>query len=94
MLTEDDIICLKYYLKNGYRYITNNVYFDGIMKYKIKGFKEEPKLTQNNIYWNYIEYNLYRNVLNIEDGLSFIHYDHPEIWDIEELLEQERVSND
>lgn len=94
VLTEDDIICLKYYLKNGYKYIANNVYFDGIMKYKIKGFKEEPKLTQNDIYWNYTGYNPYRNVLEIEDGLSFIHYDYPEIWNIEELLEQERVSND
>ena len=91
VLTEDDIICLKYYLKNGYRYIANNVYFDGIMKYEIKGFKEEPKLTQNNIYWNYTKDTA---IIYIEDELSFIHYDYPEIWDIEELLEQERVSND
>lgn len=91
VLTEDDIICLKYYLKNGYKYIANNVYFDGIMKYKIKGFKEEPKLTQNSIYWNYTEDT---SIFYIEDELSFIHYDYPEIWNIEELLEQERVSND
>ena len=91
VLTEDDIICLKYYLKNGYRYIANNVYFDGIMKYEIKGFKEEPKLTQNNIYWNYTKDTA---IIYIEDELSFIHYYYPEIWDIEKLLEQERVNND
>lgn len=91
VLTEDDIICLRYYLKNGYKYITNNVYFDGIMKYRIKGFKEEPKLTQNSIYWNYTEDT---DIFYIKDKLGFIHYEYPEIWDIEELLEQERVSND
>ena len=99
VLTEDDIICLRYYLKNGYRYIANNRYIDFKETKELRGFKNNP---QKNKYldnrWSFVRYDEeikhYEKHLNIEDELSFIHYDYPEIWDIEELLEQERVSND
>lgn len=99
VLTEDDIICLKYYLKNGYKYITNNRYIDFIEARELRGFKDNP---QKNNYldnrWSFVRYDEeikhYEEHLNIKDKLSFEHYEYPEIWDIEELLEQERVSND
>jgi len=99
VLTEDDIICLKYYLKNEYRYIANNKYIDFEEVHKLKGFKNEPKTEKRpDNRWVYNDYdeesNHYHIWLDIKDKLSFEHYDYPEIWDIEELLEQERVNND
>ena len=91
VLTEDDIICLRYYLKNGYKYIANNLYSDNSKDLRL--FKNNPQRCKglNENVWFHIDTDRH---LTTEDDLSFIHYDYPEIWDIEELLEQERVSND
>lgn len=109
VLTEDDIICLKYYLKNGYGYIVNNKYFEGIESYdkhnndidedslkinkNITIMKNKYTLNKVGPYWKYIA-KTEEEMFKPNDKLSFIHYYYPEIWDIEKLLEQERVSND
>lgn len=103
VLTEDDIICLKYYLKNGYRYIANETTEDLEGKQqRLKLFKEKPIYNKRNVTYRYVweHYINENNIIKdtdwtiVKDKLSFEHYDYPEIWDIEELLEQERVNND
>ena len=99
ILTEDDIICLKYYLKNGYKYIANEITTNREIDRRLKLFKNKGicfKRSENGDKWeHYSKQDIgdeYGNI--VADELSFEHYDYPEIWDIEELLEQERVSND
>ena len=103
VLTEDDIICLKYYLKNGYRYIANETTEDLEGKQqRLKLFKEKPIYNKRDVTYRDV-WEHYINKINttkdtdwtiVKDELSFEHYYYPEIWDIEELLEQERVSHD
>lgn len=83
VLTEDDIICLKYYLKNGYKYITN---------YQV--YKKSISTDVNNPIYIYGDFINDNRMFEPQDELSFVHHDHKDIWNIEELLEQERVSND
>lgn len=83
VLTEDDIICLKYYLKNGYKYITN---------YHV--YEKSTSTDVNNPIYIYGDFINGNKMFEIQDELSFVHHDHEDIWKIEDLLEQERVSND
>ena len=83
VLTEDDIICLKYYLKNGYKYITN---------YQV--YKKSISTDVNNPIYIYGDFINDDRMFEPQDELSFVHHDHKDIWNIEELLEQERVSKD
>lgn len=83
VLTEDDIICLKYYLKNGYKYITN---------YQV--YKKSISTDVNNPIYIYGDFINDDRMFKPQDELSFVHHDHKDIWNIEELLEQERVNND
>ena len=83
VLTEDDIICLKYYLKNGYKYITN---------YQV--YKKSISTDVNNPIYIYGDFINGERMFEPQDELSFVHHNHEDIWNIEELLEQERVNND